>query len=103
MKQFRQGDILIAAIPEIPPEAEEEQIENGGFVLARGEATGHAHVIRQSRDIAAFRTRDSRYLRALREVTVTHEEHDPISLPAGLYAIIRQREYAPGKIHNVQD
>jgi hypothetical protein len=27
---------------------------------------------------------------------LTHEEHAPIRLPAGLYRVVRQREYLPG-------
>ena len=27
---------------------------------------------------------------------ITHEEHGPISLPAGHYRVVRQREYIPG-------
>jgi hypothetical protein len=39
---------------------------------------------------------DQRFLRIGTEALLTHEEHAPIQLPAGLYRVVRQREYLPG-------
>jgi hypothetical protein len=72
-------------------------------VLARGEATGHAHAVEASR-AELYRGRSGRFFLRLAGATVLeHEEHAPIELPAGCYEVIRQREYRPGRIRRVAD
>ena len=34
---------------------------------------------------------------------LVHEEHDTLALPAGTYSVIRQREYTPEGLRDVQD
>jgi hypothetical protein len=102
MQQFRQGDILIEAVSEIPTDAAREIVLQT-IVLATGEATGHEHVIRQCDDVEVYRTSEDRYLRINNAVSVTHEEHGPLLLPAGLYRVIHQREYFPSGWRNVSD
>jgi hypothetical protein len=43
---FRQDDVLIVPIAAVPANVTALRRESGGVVLAYGEATGHAHVIR---------------------------------------------------------
>jgi hypothetical protein len=43
------------------------------------------------------------YVTLPRGGVVTHQEHSKIELPAGNYRVIRQREYSPEAILNVQD
>jgi len=71
-------------------------------VLAEGEATGHAHVVRgrHARLFAAgpwtAASRRTRYLVVEgKPATLVHEEHDPISVAPGSYRVLRQREYEP--------
>jgi hypothetical protein len=97
---WRQGDVLISAVAAIPREA----IKRRGCVLAEGELTGHSHRIDQPAAAELFEHESMMYLRVLaREATVVHQEHGPITLRQGLYAVWRQREYSPLAPRPVQD
>jgi hypothetical protein len=102
---FAQGDLLLERVDDVAPSGTVEQnMEGAALVLLEGEATGHAHAIRER--VTLFRddslARDvpaglyvghvqvgSAYAR------VTHEEHGPITLPRGTYRVRRQRELGP--------
>jgi hypothetical protein len=103
---FRQGDVLIVPIVAIPSGVTLLQRESGRVVLAHGEATGHAHVIR-SQHAWLFRDPETPalFLRLSGNapVALEHEEHDTIHISPGDYQIIRQREYSPEAIRNVAD
>ena len=43
--QYRQGDVLLIAVEQAPDGCTRVPDEAGRFVLAHGEATGHAHAI----------------------------------------------------------
>jgi hypothetical protein len=62
-------------------------------ILAPGEATGHAHAIREDGAVLYHgkAANGERFLRVLRPVSLTHEEHDKIALEAGIYRVRRQR------------
>jgi len=45
MKIYRQGDVMIRAVAEIPSAAQDVTPKNDRIVLAHGEVTGHAHAI----------------------------------------------------------
>jgi hypothetical protein len=105
---FRQGDVLLVPIPESRlPEAAVPVARDarGALVLALGEATGHAHAVRAGdADLLADSAElDRRFLRIVSDAVLTHEEHDPIPLPPGLYQVVRQREYEPGESRMVDD
>jgi len=103
---YRQGDVLIVCVKSIPEHVEPIGRENGRVVLAHGEVTGHAHVIKDNR-VALFR--DPKLAAVFMRVSgdtpvlLEHDEHDTISIPAGNYRVIRQREYHPEAIRNVAD
>lgn len=116
MKQlFRQGDVLIARVDELPEGLEQVPRDDGRIILAYGEATGHAHVVQGGEcellaadvesglDPADVSDLNDRYLRVLAEATVVHDEHAPIALSPGDYVVRRQREYAPEEIRAVAD
>jgi hypothetical protein len=92
---IRQGDVLLVPVESVPEGTRVER--RGNVVLARGEATGHAHRIVDER--AELRTDGlgSRFLvvAGVEPVTLGHEEHDPIVVAAGAWEIRRQREYVP--------
>lgn len=108
---YRQGDVLIAAVDEIPLRASTPKTDDEKrIVLAHGEATGHAHVIharptearvrRQRGRRATWRepaTPDRTFLEVLSPtgVELVHDEHETILLPPGAYEVTRQREYDP--------
>lgn len=95
---YRQGDLLIRKIDSLPEETLSE-VKSG--IILYGEATGHKHRITKGR---LFKSKsDSMFLSVSRQGFIVHEEHNPISLSKGYYAVIRQREYHPEEIRNVID
>ena len=97
MRIFRQGDVLVAAVNNIPDGLVEVPRDNGRLVLAYGEATGHAHVVDGeavllAADVAEM---EDRFLHVEREAQLVHDEHSALTLPPGDYRVTRQREYAP--------
>lgn len=94
----RQGDVLLVPVEEIPGAGGRAVEEGSHFVLAEGEATGHAHVVlgagrlfRPGLDRGSAGT----YLLVEEPATLVHDEHDAIGLAAGAYEVRRQREYMP--------
>lgn len=102
---YRQGDVLILPVPQIPEDLVEVPRENGRLVLAHGEVTGHAHAVEGEATFLAADLEDleRRFLSVESEVQVVHEEHDTIVLPPGDYEVRRQREYSPEEIRTVAD
>lgn len=98
-KMFRQGDVLIEEVDEIPKGSHTEIARDGGrVVLAYGEVTGHAHALTDdSVMLMSFKpergTTPDRFLKVGRQSTLRHEEHGPIELPAGKYRITIQRQW----------
>lgn len=103
---FRQGDVLIMRIDEMPQGAVKAKPQTR-VTLAHGEVTGHAHVL--CADGAAIlpytvqdRT-DELFFELMTDAFVRHEEHAPVALAAGTYRVILQREYTPQEIRRVAD
>jgi len=117
---YRQGDVAIFTVDEyasifgsVPEKGTQVKRDKSRIVLAYGEVTGHAHAIASPQaemytflgtdDNAALGNDNDRLLVALTEVDLTHEEHDKITIPAGLWVVKRQREYGPESIRTVAD
>lgn len=96
VRQVRQGDLLIERVQGLPPGTRPCE----GQVLAYGEATDHAHRLEHGQ---LYLLGSDLYFRVRRPVTLRHDEHAPIQLPAGLYRVRRQREYAPAATRWVND
>jgi len=114
-EQYRQGDVLIERVAEIPGAAKKRE-QSRRIILAEGEATGHCHVMetidpadwwKQDEIPAATELPDELddglYLSLTANATVTHEEHAPIELPPGKYRVTHQREYSPRANRRVAD
>ena len=109
---YRQGDILLKKVESLPEledfnisSIEGNEVENT-IILALGEATGHAHAIRNHNGNAVLvksKHENKFFLMVLNEVKLTHEEHAAITLPIGNYEFVRQREYSPIEIRQVAD
>ena len=103
---LRQGDVLMVPVAKLPAKLESVKRERGRLILAHGEATGHAHAIKDKR-AALFR--DPKLAALFMHVSgdtaveLEHDEHDTIEVPPGNYQVIRQREYSPEAIRNVAD
>ena len=90
--QLQQGDTLYKKVEEVPEDALVVERKNGAIVIAEGEATGHAHRIFDV-DAFLFEVNGKRYLKNSKEVTVRHEEHHAVTIPAGIWEIGQVREY----------
>jgi len=94
---YRQGDILIIPI-ETLPSGESKELKDK--VIARGETTGHKHLLRGAQLLMIA---NAMYVVAKKAAMVTHEEHGQIDLPAGNYLVRRQQEYTPAGWRQVHD
>lgn len=94
---YRQGDVLLVPVDEIPAGLKQVPLERRRIVLAHGEVTGHAHVVEGEAQFMAadLEEMEGRFLQVEEEATLVHDEHDSITLPPGKYEVRRQREYAP--------
>ena len=85
-KQFRQGDVLITGIDQLPKGSKKLVSK----IIVEGEATGHSHTL-VGGDI--FSKEGLLYLVVGANGKVTHQEHNTIELESGVYAVQRQKEY----------
>jgi len=96
MKQILkvQGDVYFVKVEEVPRKLTPISPEKEGYVLARGEATGHAHLIEDIENVSLCRGDDDfLYLRVDSPVQVVHPEHKPITLEPGFWRVGIQLEY----------
>ena len=93
MSQYRQGDVMLIRMAKAPARAVAVRRRGGKVVLARGEQTGHAHVIES--DVAQLLedVTGKRFLILTRTERLVHEEHAPVDVPPGIYQVLQQREY----------
>ncbi len=95
-KQIQQGDVLLQEVERIPLNAVQQQ-HQGRIVVARGEQTGHSHVIESDRVKMWTLTRSGAtaemYLEVQAPVTIVHDEHKPLPIPPGIYRVGRVKEY----------
>ena len=130
MKQkYQQGDVLLVAVSK-PLESNiktECKIEKGGdkegkVILALGEATGHHHRFELNKldsgvtvstlheryggyGGSGYRRDASYYLIEGGPATLYHEEHNPLTVPPGLYrrTIIREYDHISDTFREVWD
>lgn len=97
---WRHGDVLIAEVDAIPPQA----TRLPHCVLAEGELTGHSHRVDGSGVAELFAFGSDQFLRVHADsARIIHQEHRTITLPRGLYRVWQQREYSPEVIRIVRD
>jgi hypothetical protein len=102
MKTYRQGDLLFKEVKAIP--AGDWKKRKTGHIL-EGEATGHIHRIADLEAAEVLECGEGLCLTVTAEggVAIVHEDHGTLTLPAGNYEVVRQREYSPEAIRNVAD
>lgn len=116
---YRQGDVLIVPVEEVPDGLKQVEKEKGRVVLAHGEVTGHAHAVEGDAQLLAEPPADAAdelitpaQAEELERMflfvgdggaQVVHEEHGTIALSPGRHEVRRQREYAPEEIRRVAD
>ena len=97
--QYRQGDLLFVQQERLPDGA--NLTPRPGDVIFAGETTGHAHRLQAGTILS---TPDGQvWLEVPVPTEVVHEEHGPIPLEAGVWMVVRQREYTPAGIRTVED
>jgi hypothetical protein len=101
--QFRQGDVFVEKISQLPTALTEVKKDQGRVVLAYGEVTGHAHAIIEKTAKSYIDPEGNLFLELGTDSVLQHEEHGHISLEKGFYRVIRQREYSPEEIRIVGD
>lgn len=130
-KHYRQGDVLFIKIDELPPlkfKTKKGKVILKGEVTGHAhKIKGDAKILEVAGRIANFSTRINRmqptfsileansptlttensqvigYAVVDAPAELTHEEHKPITIPAGIYQIRRQKEYDEKEIRFVED
>lgn len=98
---YRQGDVLFKRVAAIPT-GDRKKRDNG--VIAYGEVTGHTHAVADLEAAEVLEIGPGLYVHVGENgVSIQHQEHGPIELPAGDYEVTIQREYSPEEIRNVAD
>lgn len=92
MRQLQHGDVLLQGVKKLPKGLSRVDRKNGQLVVAEGEATGHSHVI-SAEPAVLWELKGDLYLEVSEPVTITHEEHQPMDIPTGIYQIGRVKEY----------
>ena len=112
MLKYRQGDVGVEAITELPEGLEWKPARTA--VLAEGEVTGHFHVVTCTEKMGGktdgtefpleVAEKDgTMYLRIAEPLPLKHAEHATITLEPGTYKVQRQREYHPDAPRQVLD
>jgi hypothetical protein len=91
---MQQGDVLIEYVARMPAGGRVVPATARGYVVAEGEAKGHAHVLAATADELEVREVNGvLYARIRRPVVLAHEEHRAMTLPPGVVWFWRVREY----------
>jgi len=99
------GDVLLFRIDSVPEKAVQVQPGRRGHILAKGETTGHAHIIKDTTTSRMYCNNDERYLDVEKATDIEHEEHKSIVLHPGVYEIDRvvEVDHLEEEIRRVQD
>jgi hypothetical protein len=92
-KQYRQGDILIEDVDQLPADAK-PQTRLRRLVVAQGEATGHHHVLLPRRKHMDWwqNTAGDLYVRSAEAGRLVHDEHGVIEILTDAPFIVCRRQ-----------
>jgi hypothetical protein len=96
---LQQGDVLIKKVSRIKGK------KLNHLTLAKGETTGHAHIIREG-DAELYEHEGTLFLRVKSENSIlTHQEHHEITIPKGDYeiGIVKEFDHLEQEVRNVKD
>jgi hypothetical protein len=104
MKAYQQGDVILHKVDNIPENAVKKQPTSRGYVLAEGEATGHAHTLSVD-TCEMFEYVGITYVSVEEATPLKHEEHKEQQILPGVYKVGIVTEVDPfsGEIHQVKD
>lgn len=92
---IRQGDVIITRISDDYCK-NKNIIDLNSKTLAEGEITGHSHSFTRNNDqVLIYGENNSPQLLKVKSETamLTHQEHDKLEIPQGLYKIENERSY----------
>jgi hypothetical protein len=105
--QIQQGDVLLAPITKLPPGCKVAKKDKRGVVLAEGETSGHYHGIEESGVSLMEAPTGERYIvnETDHPVSLTHQEHKPITVNPGVFqiGIVREKDWFTEMVRNVVD
>lgn len=90
--QYRQGDVFIEDVKTIPLGAKKVAAKNGRYVIAEGEATGHAHTIEEKYG-ELYELDGVLYFKPSGVAPLEHQEHATIPLTRSPKRFTIQREW----------
>lgn len=105
MRQIQQGDVLMYSVSSIPQGAKRIEPIDGKFVIAKGEVTGHQHVIEAKPGMELYENDGILYLKSSVAEPITHEEHKPAPVEMGITAFegVREKDHFSELIRRVED
>jgi len=94
---YRQGDIILIPVEKLPRKATQLYVGKS-YVLAKGETTGHRHLLvadEPETKIAILKDKKGRmYLKVENgKALLTHEEHKALEIEPSFYIVRREREF----------
>lgn len=105
---IQQGDVLLRSIATdwsfygVYP-----RMKGKRLVLAKGETTGHSHVLvmEKESDAELIQMGETIRINLKNQGVIEHEEHKPVTVPAGIYEVGQAKEfdYAAEHERQVQD
>jgi hypothetical protein len=107
-KLIQQGDVLFFSEEKLPKGLRPVRpYENGLYIFALGEATGHHHSAVADNDIELFQDEKGTLFCRVKgdEVVVRHQEHKPVTLKKGTWRVGIVKEVDPfsEEINRVRD
>ncbi len=103
-KAIQQGDIRIRPRP---PITRHMQRVSSPVVVARGEKTGHQHVLTAPAEVEVYERGGVFYAIVPEgsEATIQHDEHAPVTIAPGTWEIdkVREFDYVARQPRNVSD
>ena len=88
-----QGDVFFSKVRAIPQSAIRVSRSERGYIIAEGEATGHAHVIED--EVELYEKDGVLFIKTVNEIEVRHEEHLLVLIRPGIWKVGIVREYDP--------
>jgi hypothetical protein len=86
MKWIRHGDVILEKVDSI--KGTQKKVNES--ILAEGEVTGHFHRLKGNLLVSEFE--GSTYIQLDQPAILSHEEHDTLEIPEGMYRVVMQRE-----------
>src|SRR5436190_4331734 len=107
MQVYRQGDVLLRPVDNIPASAKKQ----GSLLLRRGEHGGLHSLFSEDKSATVLvdtRTRNretikTKFVDAPTGARIVHGEHGAVDVPAGKYEVVVQRESQAGRTRYVVD